>query len=109
MCKNSKDDEGYAKTPITPEVLCLMKSLIIAGADVNGRSSFHNGAFKSSLFIAARDRRSDVVCLLLSKRADANLADEWNDTPLAMAKLCLRGRPDPAIVQYLLNARANPN
>lgn len=83
--------------------LVILRRLIAAGADINRSNGGSN-----ALLAATKDSyegRPDVVLMLLSNGADPGCVDPEGATPLHHAS---RSR-DPAVVQHLLDRKANAN
>lgn len=90
------------KSLISPERAAVAILLINAGADPNARSTMNS---TTVLTAAAAKAPLDVVDLLIQKGANVNTPGAYNETPLMFAA----ARNDPAIIQRLLAAGANPN
>ncbi|XP_071150573.1 protein fem-1 homolog C-like [Mytilus edulis] len=71
------------------------------GVDVN-RYSYHEC---SPIWIACNHGHTEIVKMLLERRADCNKCDRWGNSPLI--KACLRGYTE--IVKMLLERKADCN
>jgi len=86
----------------------IVPILLDSGAELDGRD---NSSGKTPLHYAAEKMNSDMMELLLSRRADVNLPDAEGSTPLLFARARnKRGAGDRAeIARSLLLARADPD
>lgn len=98
-------EEGY--TPLMaisegPDRPAVVRVLVEAGVDVNGRTSLG----RSALWYAARAKNAGIIEVLLQAKADPNVADHHGLlTPLVLAT---RGHDaQPRTVQMLVDAGAN--
>jgi len=81
----------------------LVKALLIAGADPNARKNAYQ---ETALFTATMVEMPEMVELFLRYKADPNIGDQSNFTPLHSAAVRKTG---DAVVKLLLAAGANPN
>ncbi len=81
----------------------LVKALLAAGADVNAVIRTDDPAFvgETALIFAADDGLEDVVRLLLSGGADANVATPDGETALSRAVECDRGGSHRGVIRML--------
>ena len=94
----------YSRFEMESVPLGIVRALVAARANVEGRSSRRNQG-RSPAWLAARNGKTAVLDFLLRCGASPNFADFYRDTPLHMAYLTghLEG------VLLLLDARADPN
>lgn len=91
--------------------LCISRSpkssllLIDAGADINAVNNYGS----TPAHIAAYNGRSDILDILLKKKADINKTDMRDLTPLHSAVLIYYGPENSRCVQLLLDAGADIN
>jgi hypothetical protein len=72
-------------------ILPIVELLLKYKADVNGRPDTvgPHQAFRTSVFVAARDVRSDTLRFLLDNRACVNTRDDFGDGPLDIVRWVL--------------------
>ncbi|MBV9464023.1 MAG: ankyrin repeat domain-containing protein [Verrucomicrobiae bacterium] len=81
----------------------LVKMLLSAGADVNGKDTL--GSLQTALHAAAYKGNPEVIQLLLDNHADVNAKSRDGSTPLHMAAR----EHKPAAAKLLLEHGADPN
>ena len=93
---------GVSAPGKSPQLACIAQALLTARADVEGPS--RSTAQRTPVWLAARDRNTEVLRMLLQHRGDPNAVDSYGDSALHVAYYGCHEEG----VQLLLNARADP-
>lgn len=83
----------------------IVQALIAAGADVNAKDIYG----LTPLSYAAMNCNLEKVQILIAAKADVNCHDSKGQTPLFLAATAPESKDQKAVIESLLEARANPN